>query len=88
MDKETIIKPKELGGLGLILIEAQTIAIVGMTILWSTIEGEDTLQCILHVKLADPSEWKLGQRDYSWLFDTVKTKPIDESHLWSTFMDS
>lgn len=67
VDFQTILKLKRDGGLGLISIEAFTIARAGLDILWVTQEGDHPLQCMYRVKLGELSLRRCGTDDYSWM---------------------
>lgn len=72
---------KDDGGLALISIKDQTIAIAGKKVLWVASDGEHTLQSILRVKLGELSEKRWGTNDYAWLFAPGHTLPKGEPHV-------
>lgn len=76
VDYNTLVSPKDKGGMGLISIKGQTMALVAKVILLVVEEGEHTLQCIVREKISDLSKHKWGQRDYSWLVNNCRNKPV------------
>lgn len=53
LDYQIIINLKNSGGLAVISIKGQTIALAGKTILWVASEGECTLKAILRFKIGN-----------------------------------
>lgn len=65
VDLATIHRSKKDGGLAVISVKDQTIALAGKLILQACQDGEDTLQCIVWEKVVNLSERKWGRRDYT-----------------------
>lgn len=65
VDYAPLLRSLEEGGLVLISIKAQTIAMVGKTVLWAVATGDHTLQWILRAKIVDLLERRWGRRDFS-----------------------
>lgn len=56
VDYETLLLPKDNRGMGLILVKCQFCTLAGSLILWSTREGDQTLQHIIRKNLGDLSK--------------------------------
>lgn len=80
--------PKEKGGLGLISIDHQILALATKLILWVISHGEHQLKMILREKIYQLSLCKHGVADFSWVFLPCKTLPLNESQLWTRLYSS
>lgn len=74
-----LLLSKEEGGLSLISIKFQTIAMAGKTMLWIVADGDHTLQVIYRVKIGALSLHRWGTRDFAWLTSPCRTVSVEES---------
>lgn len=75
VDYETMKRALDEGGLALLSIEVQTIALAIKLILWIVHEGDHTTQHILRAKFGGLSlhKWGGGPEDFSWMMALGRT---------------
>jgi hypothetical protein len=90
VDKATICAPKELGGRGLLSVEAQAHALSTKIILWALWQDRppNLLRDIVQYYLRCMSLHKWGTEDFTWVFEGVRNPHIVGSKLWSNICAS
>lgn len=83
VNHDTLIKPRNGGGLGLISIPHQVRALAGGFFTWAIREGDHPLRRLLQHRIRLLSVHRWGTYDYTWIYAPCNTLPEGGSKLWS-----
>lgn len=78
----TLTKPRNMGGLGLISIPHQVRALAGGFFTWAIKAGDHPLRRLLQHRIRELSVKRWGSYDFTWIYAPCNTMPVDGSPLW------
>lgn len=77
VDYDTMLLHRRKGGIGLVSIAQQVLALLGKFIVWALTPGYTPLKAILQKRIESLSYERHSTRDISWAFVPCKTLPAD-----------